>query len=257
MLELPRTQKKCWKEYMKTDVFYDTEIPPYEKVGGNWVKEDGKNKCLVNLGIYEYNLLRSWADEYFNPTKPHVIQTLYEENSIFVNMGPGSDFTWCGESKQKLSLIMKDSRYEPSFCKQVINRNFEVLDGQIRINLAEFTNCEDNEENNYQDLDEQSFQCVNWEDIKMSISLNLNECYENLETTQYTKEFIKVFERACKSHERKCDWTGGNEIEGYEKSGKLCSVLKENTIDIHSFTNFTVKQLQSLKSTKFTGCTFV
>ena len=254
LLELPKTpENKCRLEYRKTESYYDTDISPFNSSRfDSWLTENkGKNKCLVNLGIFEYNLLRSWADEYFNPSKPHVIQTLYKGNSIIVNMGPASDFTWCGESKQKMNLIMKDSKDEPSYCKKVIDRGFRVLEGQVRINLAELTNC-DNEENNYQDLDEQSFQCVDWEDIKMKISLNLNECHENLESTvESTEEFKNVYKRTCQSHKEKCYWTGG--IGGHEKWGKLCSVKQNANSFLQIGPIQEIQELKSLKATKFSG----
>ena len=138
---------------------------------------------------------------------------------------------------------MKDSTDEPSYCKQVIDRDFEVVEGQIKINLREFTNCN----NDYQDLDGRSLQCVDWEDIEMAISLNLNECHENINITRKsTKIFLDTYKSTCKENKEKCDWIGDE-----KEKGKLC--LKKNVTDLNSFTNTPFKKLQSLKATKFTG----
>ena len=237
------------REYLGADYFYEAGISPVlHEYSGNWVIEVESQvvrevwKCQMTLGAFEYNLLRSWADEYFNPSQPHFIQTLYEENSIVVNMGPGSDFTWCGESKQKMSLTMKNSTL--NYCKQVINMNFKVLEGQVRINFTEFQNCN----NDNQDLDEQSFQCVDWKDMEMSISLNLNECHENtIITRKTTRIFRETYENMCQNNQEKCNWIGDS-----VNFGKLCSA-KENANNMNFFTPFTMKKLRSLKATKFTG----
>ena len=246
LLELPRTKTSCVREYQKTEHYNDRISGGSNSDSGHWVRNDNKTNCLVNLGTFEYNLLRSWADEYFNPSKLHVIEIFYEEDSIIVNMGPGSNFTWCGESKQKMNLTLKDNEDSPSYCMQVINRDFKVLKGQVRIDLAEFENCEGNKN----ELEKKSFRCVEWEDIKMSVSLNLSECHDNLKITRKTSHlFNKMYQRVCEAQEEKCYWE--KEEKGKEW-GKFCFV-KQNIKDKDWFTNTTLKKLQSLKATKFTG----
>merc|ERR1711936_932661 len=66
--------------------------------------------------------------------------------------------------------------------------------------------CHDNNINSNNDLDPESIQCVDWEDIEMTISLHLDQCHLNLRETALTQFFNVVYSNACKRHNDTCSW---------------------------------------------------
>lgn len=97
------------------------------------------NSCRVSLGAWEYNLLSTWVEAYSKEKIP----TSYEENSIIVNLGAANEFTWCGPSKQKMSMTFRNE--ERKYCKQITDWDFNPLNsGKVRIDLEAFTDCNDN-----------------------------------------------------------------------------------------------------------------
>ena len=157
-------------------------------------------QCQVNLGAWEYNLLNSWVEA----SSKEMIRPSYGNNSIVINMGAASQFSWCGLSKQKLSLIMRNYQQSPRYCKQINDWEFNLLDGELKIDIENFTDCNDNNTNN--DLDPEPFQCVDWEDIEMTISLHLDQCHRNLVGIQLPHSLGKVYKSACYEHDDTCIW---------------------------------------------------
>lgn len=154
----------------------------------------------MNLGAWEYNLLHSWVEA----SSKEMIQPSYENNSIVINMGPANEFSWCGLSRQKISVKLTVGDTEsPTYCKQLTDLDFNPLEGKVRIDLEAFTNC--NETND--DLEPESFQCVDWEDIEMTISLHLDQCHRNLAPPIHLPQSLeKVYKHACYHHEDTCIW---------------------------------------------------
>ena len=90
----------------------------------------------------------------------------------------------------------------PKYCKQITNWDFNPLKGDIRIDLEEFTNCY---ETNH-DLDPESFQCVDWEKIEMSISVDLDDCHQSLRHKHLPDFLPDVYKRICETHKEACSW---------------------------------------------------
>ena len=205
-----------------------------------------KNSCRVSLGAWEYNLLSSWVEAY----SKEKIQTSYGENSIIVNMGLASELSWCGFSKQKVSMKLRDE--ETKYCKQITDWNFKPLEGLVRIDLEAFTDCN---ETNIKYLDSESFQCVDWEDIEMTISLHLDQCHRSLRHSDLPDFLYDVYNRTCKTHQEACSWEKVEFNETGQNSEKLqnsyqCIEKNNNTIPsaVIYFNN-----VQPLKATRATG----
>jgi len=156
-------------------------------------------QCQVNLGAWEYNLLNSWVEAY----SKEMIRPSYGNNSIVINMGPANEFSWCGLSRQKISMkLTVGDTDSPNYCKQLTDLDFNPLEGKVRIDSEAFTNCN---QTNY-DLDPESFQCVDWEDIEMTISLHLDQCHRNLIGIAMPNSLENVYKSACDEHDDTCIW---------------------------------------------------
>ena len=198
------------------------------------------SSCRVSLGAWEYNLLSSWVEAF----SKEEIKPYYDVNSIFINMAPANEFSWCGLSKQKITMKLRDEDSDsPKYCKQITDWDFNLQEGKVRIDLEDFTNC--NETDN--DSDTESFQCVDWEETEMSISLNLDECHGNLERLALPELLDKIYKNTCHENNNTCIWRK----VAYERNQNISQCIEKNSSIPSAEIYF--NKIRPLKATKATG----
>ena len=166
-------------------------------------------------------------------------------------MGPASEFSWCGLSKQKISMKIKDKKDSPKYCKQFTDWDFNIQKGKVRIDLEAFANCTETSN----DLDSESFQCVDWDDIEMTISLFLDQCHLYMLMKPFDTILDGVYNSTCRTHKEACSWEKYEEFfEGinYEVVPWHYGCIKKNTSFIPSAViNF--NHMKPLNAEKATG----
>ena len=206
------------------------------------------SSCRLSLGVWEYNLLRSWVEAYSKED----IQPSYDGNSIIINMAPANEFSWCGLSKQKMSVKLRDEDSDsPKYCKQIIDWDFNPLQGDVRIDLEAFTDCNKTKKV----LDSGSFQCVDWKCTEFTISLHLEQCHRYLARLTLPKSVFDIYNRTCHENNDTCSW----EKVAYEKNmhgsfypfHHITECIEKNNRIPSAVIHF--NNVQPLKATKATG----
>ena len=142
----------------------------------------------------------------------------------------------------------------PKYCKQITDWDFNLQEGKVRIDLEDFTNC--NETDN--DSDTESFQCVDWEETEMSISLHLDECHGNLERLALPELLDKIYKNTCHENNNTCIWrkveyekNPGDTLGSSNPFHNISQCIEKNSsipsAQIH------LNKIRPLKATKATG----
>ena len=140
-------------------------------------KNDPLNQCLLIIGTWQFNLLKTWLDAY--TWKNHARITLEKNNSINVDMGLMREFL-CLDKRlnHKMTLELESQQDGLFYCLTESLSDF--LQGNSRmIEFQNLTKCRNKGSSKVSNIHTPGLPCLDWS-VDISITLDLDKCNMNM-----------------------------------------------------------------------------